>query len=641
MHTIVSSQNQQSLLFFFIKIISHPNPSLSSTFEEIFKYSCKVLTESIRQPSSTSNRNNQNTTIVPHTHSQIIQFLLNSIPESGFISNPFSTIIMNQQPPILDDSIIRDIVTLASTIAIEQIDDIALGQIPGSLHLIEILIQAQSHPNSSLPTAINTLEVWLSLQDIPTADRHEYFSKPLFQKLLKGLSTKIQYTSSFISWEEECDDLDVQEFNEFRRLVKDVLISCYFLLRADFIQDMGDCIIAVATSSSSSNSEWYTIESALFCICAAGREICARVKARGGSQISTIATDKDATIQKLMQLAQILFSHSPKNQHPMVLASIAQYLGTFAPVWNVCDDVTIHVLLKILQYLKDALSIPAACHDAAQSIKRILVACSSKLLPTAITTTTTTTTTATTTTSNLPIQNNLVLSTLPTIMEGAFLSHQESCLKAVAEGCTRLIVQIKTNHKYGKDDAQSFNIIKESLQMISEPVLLQTQRALTTISTHNIPETQLVHATITISITLRVMNEIIRFCDLPSPSSAHPLSNVLNLLWPILNAISNSPICRKHDDILTDLLCLQSRIFSTVPTLVAPHLAQLITFVVQAYEETYLPCTLDCVAVLVEVFGGMDTNIVTSFNQLLTHLIQCTCRYVTQTKAPHECTKVR
>lgn len=640
LHAITSSQTQQSLLSLLVQILSHPNPLISSSFEQILQYSAQAITESLLQPS------HSHTNDITMTHSQIIAFLFSSIAQSGFLTHQFTYLLNRNDENTLDDSI-RALTNLATTLATEEIDTIAMAEIPGCLHLMELLLQAQSHPHSPLPVAMNILEVWLALQDIPTSERHATLAAPLFQKVLHGVLEKLQYIPNFISWEDEDEnggELDVQEFNEFRRLVKDVLISCYFLLRVDFIQALSHFIMTVTASESGGSgsmlsSQWYKIEAALFSICAAGREICARVKARGGNN-AAITADKEATIQTLLQLAQILCAGGVEvavtRQHPLVLASVAQYLGTFAPVWNVCKDINVPVLMEMLGYLRVAISVPAACEESAQSIKKILIACSSKLIPAAEQAIQSNNDGSTGNINN-HVKNNSVLAMLPAIMDGAFVTNEEACLKTVAEGCTRLVVQLKSS-----------DMVQQSLEMISEPVLHRTQQALDIICASsdvnsNIQDAQLAHACIAISVTLRVMSEIIRFCDSPSlSSSSHPLTNVLNVTWPILSTLANSPICRQNEDILTELLSLQSRIFSTVPNMVAPHLPQMITFVVQAYEETHLPCTLDCVAAIVEDFSsGGDADNTASFNQLLGHLIHCTRNYLTQEKPPHECPQVR
>jgi hypothetical protein len=88
------------------------------------------------------------------------------------------------------------------------------------------------------------------------------------------------------------------------------------------------------------------------------------------------------------------------------------------------------------------------------------------------------------------------------------------------------------------------------------------------------------------------------------------------------------------------VLAVNEQLIRTVPDMVAPHFSQLMTFVVQAYEETHLPCTFDFVAAAVEAFGSKNAEFIQSFNQLLAHLSRCTYVYVTNEKRPSECPQV-
>jgi hypothetical protein len=108
-------------------------------------------------------------------------------------------------------------------------------------------------------------------------------------------------------------ELDRQEFAELRRMVTDVLISCYFLLRADFLQHL-------SVPHGGGDDDWTRTESALFCLPRVSREVCARVQARGGGE--SVRWDQDATSRQLLQFVQIVTSQSSTTSigimHPLV-----------------------------------------------------------------------------------------------------------------------------------------------------------------------------------------------------------------------------------------------------------------------------------------------------------------------------------
>ena len=228
------------------------------------------------------------------------------------------------------------------------------------------------------------------------------------------------------------------------------------------------------------------------------------------------------------------------------------------------------------------------------------------------------------------IQANPVAVCLAGTMESVLSTGHEQGMKLVAEGSARLCMQLK-------DEA----LMRQYLCVTVAPGLQYLQQAMTSVQNGG-NEIHIEAFCQKLASCLRVIREIIRFCDKPAGSdgASHPLSDILNVLWPQLNGIVSIPASRQHQEVLSELLNIHGQLLSAVPDLVAPHFSGLIDLVVQAYEESHLPCALDYVAAAIEVFGE-NTDAAESFNQLLSHLSQCTCLYLTQERRPNECPEVR
>ena len=166
------------------------------------------------------------------------------------------------------------------------------------------------------------------------------------------------FPPTFVSWEEELD-VDSSDFNELRRLCTDVLVGAYYLLRSAYLETLSNVVMAIDTQ------DWEVVESALWCMCAVGREASARVKsvknAVSNGRDSPVSSDGEATGVGLTQMLPYICaggaSSIPK-RHPLVLSGIATFIGSYSTVWaSSCPPSTI---IEILAYLSAAISIPAA-----------------------------------------------------------------------------------------------------------------------------------------------------------------------------------------------------------------------------------------------------------------------------------------
>eukprot|EP00580_Thalassiosira_gravida_P015454 CAMPEP_0201667824 /NCGR_PEP_ID=MMETSP0494-20130426/16871_1 /ASSEMBLY_ACC=CAM_ASM_000839 /TAXON_ID=420259 /ORGANISM="Thalassiosira gravida, Strain GMp14c1" /LENGTH=1166 /DNA_ID=CAMNT_0048147977 /DNA_START=72 /DNA_END=3572 /DNA_ORIENTATION=- len=513
---------------------------------------------------------------------------------------------------------------LASTLAREEIDEIATCRLPGCSDLIELLLGLQSHPIHNV--ALPVLEVWLALQDVPTSDRHPTLAAPLYQQLTEVVLNRVAYPSTFISWEEELD-LESSDFNEMRRLSTDVLVGAYYLLRSSYLETLANIVMSI------DSSDWEVVESAFFCMCSVGREACARVKsvknAASSGRDSPVAADGESTSIGLTQVVGIVCAGGAagvSQRHPLVLAGIANFLGCYSTVW--ASSCAPQSMLEILAYLSAALSVSGAAEASGKSIRLVLIASAGKLTKAA-------------TSPGADISVALTQS-----MEAALNTNKQTVMASVAEGCARVSVQLRDKSK-----------ARATLSAVAAPTILRARSALDAMISSSTVEGsgqaagQTDAASQALASYLGVLRELVRFCDGSSSrgraGDSHILSDVLTAAWPVLNDISSHPTCRANEAVLSGLLDVHSQLLSVVPALIGPYFKDLATFVVKSYEVSFCPSALDYVSAAVESFdseesigvaAGLDENgkdLI--FNQLLAHLSQCTFKYVTQTKRPNEC----
>ena len=511
---------------------------------------------------------------------------------------------------------------LASTLAREEMEDISTCQLQGSFDLIQLLLELQAHPVHNV--ALPVLDVWLALQDISTADRHASLTSPLYMQLVEVILNRVAFPSTFVSWEEELE-IESSDFDEMRRMATDVLIGAYYLLRSEYLETLAN--VVVATSS----DDWEIIEAALFCLCAASREACARVKsvanALSSGRDSPVSSDGNSTALGLTQLVGSICSSPTSSRHHLVLSGICTFLGSYSTVWaNSCPPQSV---LEILAYLTSAIPTPAATEAAGKGMRLLLIAAGPKLAKAAA--------------SPGADQSsyNFISAALTQSMETALSTGNVTVMENVSEGCARVCVQLK-------DSSQT----KAILTSVAMPSLRRCRSSLDaiSISSHRSSgqaASQVEAATHTLISCLAVLKQLIRFCD-ASIGETHVLTDVLTAAWPILKDISTNSTCRRNEDVLGRLFNVHSQLLNAVPALIGPHFKDIISFVVQAYEESFCASALDYVSAAVEAFdseqivvaAGLDEQGKSAlFRQLLSHIYQCTFAYV-QKRGPSDCPQV-
>lgn len=495
--------------------------------------------------------------------------LLAAIPK-GFVAAPFQYCTHHRW-----DDAAHALASMVCTLVTEEVDEVVTQPAEACLSL---LLSIQQHEH--IPISLCVLDVWLTVQEVPTASRHEYWKQQLFLQVVEGLICRIAYPVTFVDWEHELD-VDSQEFGELRRMVADVLVSCYFLLRVKFIRliarQMGD---------------WNMVESSLFSLNCVSREVCARVKAKGDS--TTLSADREATSQDLLLLVERLCA-AQYQQHPLVLAGAASFIGLYSPAWNVhCSQ---EAILQLLGYLRTIM--PFSSYETSRATRAMYIGCASKLLETPE-----------------------LVDTLREGMMAVLATDNEDGMAAVAEGSTRLAVQLKDQ-----------NVAQQSLSTIIFPLLQRADLALTATTSGGDPS----HIQITadaLAKYLQSVSVIIRFCD-GTPS---PLAGVLDKVWPFLEKVARQAC---HIDVVLDnMLSIHKQLLSNAPELVAPHFSETVKFIVDAYQRTKHPSTLETIGSAIEAFSPMSKETEASFNQLLVHVTVITITHMTSETNPNECSQV-
>ncbi|KAG7350622.1 hypothetical protein IV203_009982 [Nitzschia inconspicua] len=482
--------------------------------------------------------------------------------------------------------------SLLSTFVVEQVDDLVAQ--PADVGL-QILLELQAHPCTSV--ALVPLEIWLTIQEIPTSDRHDDWKQPLYRKLVEVLLMRITYPQTFMSWDEELE-LDSSEFFELRRLVSDVLSSCYFLMRGEMIHTLIQKI--------QNATHWTTRESALYCLAQIAKDVCTRCKSHAPDG-TMVAKDRDASRQELLQLLEQLMNMDTEtlfNQSTVLLAAVINFLGTYSPAWNSidCPPVAIVRLMEFLQFALKMLPL-----ESAKAIRAICISCLAKLMPSIE---------DLHSKSNVDFSQTIVPAVLKSVresMEAVLATTEEEAMTMVAEGATRLVTKVA-----------DVDVARQALTNdLIRPVLRHVNAALEAMPQNNsveewsTPSVQL--ATEALIRDLDVINTIARFCDAPHipAMSGWFLQDFGHCLDSIHHKTQSSPI---GSMILPKWISIHQQVIQNAPPLQDTSLHMLqstIPLVVQALEHSRDLSTLKYISTAVEKFGGKTDQIDQSFQQLL------------------------
>ena len=317
-----------------------------------------------------------------------------------------------------------------------------------------------------------------------------------------------------------------------------------------------------------------------------------------------MSSDRDATAQQLLQLVEQLCSvpvaasaESAARKHPLVLTGVCRFVGSYAPTWN--TKLPPEALLQLLAYLREAMkSMPSAVVDAAKATRSILTQCSTKLLA---------------------CEQQQLVGTLRETLDAVLSTDNEEAMATVAEGLTRLLVQLK-----------EARVVRELLAHLVGPLLQRAEATINAIplGTDGGHATQESHAAVeSLARYLHVLQVIIRFCE-----TGAPVNDVIASLWPVLEKAAQRVV--SYEFLLDPLLSIHEQMLRNAFECVQPYFEQIIKFVVQVFEAYKHPSSLEYVGGAVEAFGSSNPD---SFRDLLNHVSLVLFSYVSSENRPHEC----
>lgn len=514
------------------------------------------------------------------TRLRACQALLQSISGGAFIAAPLHYATMQGW-----EDACHALANLMCTLVTEEVDYCVTQ--PAET-LLNLLLQIQVHPQIKVGCAV--LECWLAVQEVPTGQRHDNWKASLFQRVVECLMSRMVYPPHFSNWEQEVD-VDESEFQEFRRMVKDVLISSYFLLRVNFVRSMTQTLITTyqQTSTTSSSIPWFVQEAALFALTVTWREVCARIKARGGG--SSVGLDREETAKEILALAQHFASSNPADiwdRHWLLLIGVCEWMGCYAAAWgSICAPESIY---QILRFTCFSMKYHLVSVPAAKALKNIMVGCASKLAAD-------------------PNSNHLVPLCIKEAIETVLVRQEEEAMVLVAEGCTRLVVQLA-------DEKAAVM----SLRILMSPIVQQCEAALS-----HVPSTQMennsgsgysddiAQALDVLNKYMHVLQVFIKFCE-----RRESASEIMNLMWPFLEGASER-LVSVEPLFIKKLLAIHEQFLKNMPDLVEPRFEATIKYVVDIFEDSKEPNALVYVASSVEAFGSKKG---VEFGEVLAHIFE-------------------
>jgi len=523
-----------------------------------------------------------------------------AISQQGFIVHPLQIATTNEW-----NDATHALASLLAAFLVEHAEDI-VNQ-PAGIGL-QILLEMQLHPSTSV--ALIPLECWLTVQEIPTAERHEHWAKPLFKNLVGILLKRMAYPVNFTNWENELELVDSSDFSEFRRMVTDVLVSCYYLLRVEMIQMLTHQVRAA--------TDWRMSEAALFALAQIAKDVCARCRSHAPDGTS-ITRDRQATQQELLQLLEQLIAvdtQTMTSQHKYLLGAVVNFFGNYSPAWNSMECPP-QAILQLLVYLQSAfVTMPL---EAAKATRAIYVSCLVKTMPNLedlYSNSSDAVAGSENTSSSTSSFISLILKSVRNSMEAALSTTNEEAMTTVAEGATRLITKL-VNPEMARQ-AMTTDLI--------HPVTNRIDAALKVLPQSNIPQewmsVPVQSATESLARYLSVIRVASRFCDAPHiPAMGEWM---LHLLDPCLKIVQQRTASTPAQQILlSEWISIHQQILrKTLPqqSMMVTIFTNTIPLIVQALEQTRDPATLKYITTAVEVFGGQTMEMDKSFQDLLVHV---------------------
>jgi len=575
-------QQSPGLLDLLVELLSAAPPPPPPSFiedERVVVEACQALTEAVLASSHGG---------VP----VMTTLLLQSLPLKGFVASPLRRAVETAD----NDEATLALSVLASTLACGCVDDLVRQELPPAL--LAMLMEMQTC-ESSFKARRTTLDVWLAVQDIPVRERHPSWGVGLFRSLLPVLLRSLAFS----------DEYDEDEWIDYRSSVQDVLVSTYFLMRADFIQ----------ASTEACGDDWRVNEAALFCLSEVAREVCGRIRDKKSAVV--VRQDRERTCHALLLLAQNLGQQQHQQQHPLLIKAVVRFFGSYASAWEIVfsnnsigekqtecqqSEACYRSIVRLIVFMQrtltatvapgskidDEASLSAVC---ARSILSVLLGCSETLL--------------------MPAQLQATFGMLQQLLRSVPATTSEPAVASIAQGCTRLVATIT-------DDT----IQQQCLTGLFQVALQGSDAALGGVlqNAHN-HDVQLV-AWRTLVLQLHALKEMICFA---SDGNAQNLVDILQQVWVLMEKIKQQNIF-EDVDILERILAVYEQLLKSMPRLLEPQLSLVVKGAMDAFQRHKSPRSIGVMAQAVEEFGSSHAD---SFQELLNHVAVEVMVHVTQTPA--------
>lgn len=564
----------QTVLPMLVHVLSQsPSTNLVTAVSE-------ALTTVLRQPIDSCTE----------TRKSAVIGLVEAVRADGFVGRPLQAATVAG-----DESACHALVTLLATLVTEDVDEIVQRPADG---LLSLLLEIQARfPLQKIRSL--ALEIWLNVQEVPTAERHLDWKAPLMARLTESLLEALAFPPEFTNWEEEVT-MDESDFNEFRQMVPDVLTSCYLMLRVDFVRRMAQGVVPLHHQAS-----WTVSEAALVALSMVSRDVCDRIDSTMAS--SKIRQDREATVALIGDVCQSLLSAQPR-QTEVLMESFCDFFGGYSSAWK--KVASTDSILRMVDYLRivweqhhQSGEESKVAARAAGAVHAILVVCE-KLV------------------EDSSAQGAL-LHLLQTVFASALATNREGVMLPVTEGCVRLLVQI--SDPVHRD---------QSLAAMVKNLTLRGHEALTVVPLDGSPLSEAGAAGVdALARYLKVMRLIIKFSQNYSTCGPHLLSSAMSQSgWPFLEAVSQR--ITHYEVLLEFTLDVQEQLLKSAPELLSSQFSSVIQNCVAIFESTKNPATLSYISSAVEVYGAREA---TSFESLLSHVSNVFFAYISTERPAREC----
>jgi len=481
-----------------------------------------------------------------------------------------------------DDSVVAEICNMMAFLGSNEAIQICSPEGLEPTFFAALLFVAAQRPQR---LACVTFDVWLSIQDIPVANRHPFTTQEVFYKLLAILLQQSSLPATFTSWEDgDEDEDDFVEFRSSKSGLQDVLLVCFYALDDVFFKQLGEFAGAPEAPHS-----WIKLEAVLFIL----QSVASGLKSNLQSQKSGVAVNFLAeALRRVLQWQpdNTVLCHSQLADTACRFMASATFVLTRRPSTPAGHLNMNDFLLPCLEYAFKAIRVPQAAPAAARAILQLSVHGSSLL------------------SSRQDVVPGLVAATAQLITAND-LAIPSDAVQTCVEAATRLGIT--------RDFASS----SATVSHLGLPMVAELQKACHFTTTNGGQRRERV------GHVLGWLGQLIRFCDTAcaGPDGSHVLGPTLAGLWPLLQGCTSSPLIMAGDSIVNAVFNVYSRAISSAEDAVMPHISSIGETVVTVFDHHGQATCLQCASVIVECLASKassDTQVSDFLSNMLVRIVQ-------------------